>query len=310
MKKPTVIIANLTGCTGCVISILDIHEDLIELLNKIDLTYCTTVMDVKNIPKCDIALVNGTIGNNLDIEFAKEVAKKANKVIALGSCACFGGISGLRNLYTKEETLEYSYHTTLTNDSKIIPSEVPQLTEHVEYLEHLIKVDYKIPGCPPVPTMIKNTLIAILENREPEHPTKNLCSECEKKHENMLIPTKEFLTFQVVAPHQVEYNENLCFLEQGILCIGFATRAGCEGRCVNSNLPCRGCMGPLEKEMDQGCASISGLASIFPIGHLIQQEDLSGTVYRYSLPYSILHRVHKIQEEQMKKNIKKGKKKR
>ena len=56
-------------------------------------------------------------------------------------------------------------------------------------------------------------------------------------------------------------------------------------------------MGPLEKEVDQGCAGISGLASIFPIGQLIDKEDLSGTMYRYSLPYSILHSVHKKHQE-------------
>ncbi|KKK40682.1 hypothetical protein LCGC14_0684040 [marine sediment metagenome] len=295
--KPKLIIANLTGCTGCVISILDLHEEFLEVLDKVDLIYCPTIMDLKEIPTCDIALINGTIGNEHDIEVAKDVEKKAKKVIALGSCACFGGICGLRNYYSKEETLEYSYRTVLTNDSKVMPSEVPQLTNYVELVESIIKIDYRIPGCPPIPSMIKNVLVAILEGQEPEQPTKNLCSECDKEHEKMLIPAKEFLTFQVVASHEIDYKEDLCFLEQGILCIGFATRAGCEGRCVKSNLPCRGCMGPLEKEIDQGCAAISGLASIFPIGQLIQQEDLSGTVYRYSLPYSILQRLYKTQQE-------------
>lgn len=296
--KPTLIIVNLTGCTGCVISILDMHEEILELLNKVNLAYCTTIIDVKEIPKCDIAVINGTIGNELDIEVAKEVEEKAEKIVALGSCACFGGISGLRNFFTKEETLEYAYKSILTNYSKVIPTEVPELTDYVEVLQNRIKVDYSIPGCPPVPSMIKKVLTALLEGREPEQPTKNLCSECEKGHKNMLIPTKEFLTFQVVAPHQVDYREDLCFLEQGILCIGFATREGCGGRCVKANLPCRGCMGPLEKEIDQGCAAISGLASIFPIGQLMQQEDLSGTVYRYSLPYSILQRINKLQKEE------------
>ncbi len=218
-------------------------------------------------------------------------------MIALGSCACFGGICGLRNFFTKEETIEYAYKTILTNDSNVLPSEVPQLTEFVDVLQNVINVDYRIPGCPPITSMIKKVFTALLESQEPAQPTKNLCSECEKVHENMLIPTKEFQTFQVVASHEVDYKEELCFLEQGILCIGFAARAGCDGCCVNSNLPCRGCMGPLEKEVDQGCAAISGLASIFPIGQLIQQEDLSGTVYRYSLPYSILHRISKDQKE-------------
>ncbi len=291
-NKPTVAIINLTGCTGCVVSILDLHEDILQLLEKIDLIYCSTIMDVKVIPSCDIGIVDGTIGNEHDIELAEEIRSKAKTIIALGSCACFGGINGLRNYFTKDETLEYAYKETLTNYSKIIPSEVvPQLTEEIQILENIINVDYRIPGCPPVPAMIGSVLNDLLKGKEPTIPTRNLCAECDKVQEKMLNPTKEFITFKVSAPFEVDYRNDLCFLEQGILCIGFATREGCEGRCVKANLPCRGCMGPLEKERDQGCASISGLASIFPIGQLIKQEDLAGTVYRYSFPLSIFHRV-------------------
>ncbi|MFX0099324.1 MAG: F420-nonreducing hydrogenase [Candidatus Hodarchaeota archaeon] len=291
MGKPTLAIVSTTGCTGCIISILDLHEELVDVLGLVDLLYCTTILDVKEIPECDIALIDGTVANKHDIEVLKEVGKKAKTVVTLGSCACFGGISGLRNFSTREEVLDYAYKTALTNDSEVIPSEVPQLTYNVDVVENIIKVDYKIPGCPPVPSMIKNVLVHLLEGKEPKVPKSNLCEECPRTHEKMLIPTKEFLTFKVNATYEVDYREDLCFLEQGILCIGFATREGCEGRCVKANLPCRGCMGPLEKEVDQGCASICGLASIFPIGQLMNQEDLAGTVYRYSLPYSILHRV-------------------
>ncbi len=295
--KPKLAILNITGCTGCVIAILDLHEEILDVLNLVDLVYCTTVLDIKEIPSCDIALINGTIGNEHDIELVKTIEEKAKKIIALGSCACFGGINGLRNYFGLKETLKCSYELASTNDSPIIPSEVvPALTENVDLVENIIHVDYKVPGCPPVPDMIKNVLVDLLEGREPSLPTRNLCAECDKTHEKMFIPTKEFLTFRVNAPFEIEYRNDLCFLEQGILCIGFATREGCKGRCVKANLPCRGCMGPLEKEKDQGCASITGLASIFPIGQLITQEDLSGTVYRYSLPFSILHEVYKKQE--------------
>ncbi len=292
-SKPKLAIVNLTGCTGCVISVLDMHEEILEVLDRVDIVYCTTILDVKDLPACDIALINGTIGNEHDLKTLKEVPKKAKKVIALGSCACFGGIAGLRNYFDAEETLEYAYKKALTNEGGFIPDKVPLLTEFVEVVESVIPVDFKIPGCPPVPSMIKETLFALLEGKEPKIPTRNLCAECDKKHEQMLIPTKEFLTFRVNAPYEVEYRNDLCFLEQGILCIGFATREGCKGRCVKANLPCRGCMGPLEKEMDQGCAAIAGLSSIFPIGQLIKQEDLSGTVYRYALPFSKLQQVHK-----------------
>ena len=80
-------------------------------------------------------------------------------------------------------------------------------------------------------------------------------------------------------------------MEQGVLCIGFATREGCEGRCVNAGVSCRGCMGILEKEVDQGCSVLSGLASIFPIGQLSEKEDFIGTFYRYTLPNSIIQKV-------------------
>ncbi|MFX1294543.1 MAG: F420-nonreducing hydrogenase [Promethearchaeota archaeon] len=296
-KKPTLAVLNLTGCTGCVISILDLHEEILEVLEKVDLIYCTTILDIKEIPSCDIALINGTISNEHDIEIVKEAEKKIEKIIALGSCACFGGIAGLRNYFKSEKVLECAYELAPTNDAGLIPSkDIPPLTEYVEVLESEIRIDYKIPGCPPLPSMIKTTLIDILDGKEPIIPTRNLCAECDKIHESMLNPTKEFITFRVNAPYEIDYREDLCFLEQGILCIGFATREGCKGRCVKANLPCRGCMGPLEKEKDQGCASITGLSSIFPIGQLIKQEDLSGTVYRYSLPFSILHEVHKKQK--------------
>ena len=164
-SKPTLAIINITGCTGCVVSILDLHEELIDVLNLVDLIYCTTVLDVKEIPPCDIALVNGTICNEHDIELVKDTEKKAKKIIALGSCACFGGITGLRNYFGKDETLEYAYKTALTNDSGLIPTEVVSpLLENVEVLENVIRVDYKIPGCPPVPDMIKNVLVDIFSS--------------------------------------------------------------------------------------------------------------------------------------------------
>ena len=105
MAKPSLAIVSLTGCTGCVVSILDLHEEILEVLDKVDLVYCTTVLDVKEIPKCDIALVDGTVANEADVEHAKEIREKAGKIISLGSCACFGGITGLKNLFGINERI-------------------------------------------------------------------------------------------------------------------------------------------------------------------------------------------------------------
>ena len=196
MGKPTLAIISTTGCTGCVVSFLDLHEELIDVLNKVDLVYCTTILDVKEIPACDVALIDGTVANKHDKEILKEAEKKAKTIVALGSCACFGGITGLRNFSSREETLDYAYKKALTNDSEVVPSEVvPPLTYNVEVVENIIRVDYKIPGCPPVPRMIKDVLLDLLDGKEPKVPTSNLCEECPRTHEKMLIPTKEFLTF-------------------------------------------------------------------------------------------------------------------
>jgi len=43
-----------------------------------------------------------------------EFRRKAKKILALGTCACFGGIPGLRNLYGLDEFLERVYITTVS----------------------------------------------------------------------------------------------------------------------------------------------------------------------------------------------------
>jgi coenzyme F420-reducing hydrogenase gamma subunit len=43
-----------------------------------------------------------------------------------------------------------------------------------------------------------------------------------------------------------KYNENDCLLKNGILCLGPVTADGCGSLCINHNLPCVGCWGPLD----------------------------------------------------------------
>jgi F420-non-reducing hydrogenase small subunit len=95
--------------------------------------------------------------------------------------------------------------------------------------------------------------------------------------------------------HEVEAAPDTCFLAQGIICMGPATRDGCGESCININVPCRGCFGPVEGVADSGAKYISALASILDVQSdtdmtriADQTMDLAGYLYRFSLPTSIL----------------------
>ena len=250
----------------------------------------STIVDVKQVPDVDVAIIEGCVANEENEELLLEFRRRAKKVIALGTCACFGGIPGLRNLFSLDDIFERGYVTTESTVGGTSPSWLgnPELTEHVKAIGQVIKVDYNLPGCPPLPGEIKKTLLAIAKGQAPEVKTKNLCEECDRKKQKMLIPSRDFVTDSVCFGHELEtIDTEKCFLEQGVLCMGPATREGCGARCLGGNMPCRGCMGPTDGALEQGAKMVNALASILPAGALMFNEDVVGVGYRYSMPVSI-----------------------
>lgn len=289
MGKTTVSTGHLQGCFGCHIAILDLHEEIIPLLSVIDIIR-SPINDVKAVPKADLGILDGSVCNKENERVAKDFRKKSKKILAFGTCATLGGINGLRNLFSLDEVLKRGYvETESTVKGKVPHSEdIPELIPHVKALHQVIPVDYSLPGCPPTPKMIKTALTAILTNREPELPSRNLCHECGRVHKEMYIPKREFVTDSVHSIVELdEIDTERCFLEQGVICMGTATREGCEARCVKGNTPCRGCMGPTPDALEQGAKMINALASILPAGGMMFMEDVVGIGYRYSLPVSI-----------------------
>lgn len=97
----------LACCSGCHISLVDLHEDLLKVLEQVELVHCPVLMDVKEIPDdIDVALIEGGIRNEENLHIAQEMRKKAKIVIAFGTCAVYGGIPGIGNLYSNEALLE------------------------------------------------------------------------------------------------------------------------------------------------------------------------------------------------------------
>jgi len=271
-------------------ALLDLHERLADLLGTLEIGY-SPLVDTKEIPEVDIALIEGGIGNEDNESIARELREKADKLIGFGSCACFGGLPGLRNLLAVEEVRARAYCETITDGAPLtqMSTVVPALKSRVLPVSDVVKVDYAIPGCPPCPDLLGDAIVALLNGEEPKMPTKNLCTECHRQQSAMHKPQRQFVTDNVYALFELEeISPTQCFLEQGVLCMGPATRAGCHGQCVNANVPCRGCNGPPPEALEQGGKMVDSLATILPAGALMFAEDTVGTGYRFTLPVSIV----------------------
>ncbi|MBA2853877.1 F420-non-reducing hydrogenase small subunit [Methanococcus maripaludis] len=286
----------LACCSGCHISLVDLHEDLLKVLEQVELVHSPVLMDVKEIPDdIDVALIEGGIRNEENLHIAQEMRKKAKIVIAFGTCAVYGGVPGMGNLHSNEALLEKAYKTTFStkNEEGIIPSEdVPELTSRVKPLADVIDVDYILPGCPPKPELIAEVLTSLLEGKTPQLTTKNMCEVCprEKSKEGVSIGA-------IKRNYEGTPDPKKCLLEQGYLCMGIATRASCGAICPTAGVPCTGCYGPTDKVVDQGAKMVSALASDYKIdedrtmdpNELPKQIlDKVGSFYKFTLPSALI----------------------
>lgn len=288
-NKVSVATTWLQGCSGCHMSVLDMHHELVDLLDLIDIRY-SPLVDAKVIPQVDVGIVEGAVSNSENEKVLKRFREKSNILIALGTCACTGGISGFRNLTTREKVLNCGYIETPTTVDGRIPSDdsLPKLNGVVKSLDQVVEVDAYISGCPPTAASIKEALVAIINGNKPPEMTHNLCEGCDRTKDLMLSAQRDFLIEEVVSVHELETIDPLkCFLEQGVLCMGPATREGCGVKCPKANMPCRGCQGPPHGAPEQGAKLINCLSSLLPAGGLMFQEDIQGVGYCFSMPVSI-----------------------
>lgn len=290
-KRPTVAILPLQGCFGCHVNLLDLHEKFEDLTREIDVQF-TYLMDVKTPPKVDIAIVEGCVANNENEERLRALRENSQILIALGSCACFGGIPGLRNLHHNSDIISRAYsesESTARNGGAPLAAFVPTLTERVKAIGDVVKVDLVIPGCPSPHEVILSALKQLLLGTIPQMPTRAVCFECGREHRALLSAKKEFIAPTLNPIMSVEHiDAKQCFLEQGILCMGMVTMEGCKGACMKSNFPCQGCMGPAPEVRDTGAKWINTMASLLPSGAMRFRDDIVGFSYRYTLPVSMI----------------------
>jgi F420-non-reducing hydrogenase small subunit len=324
MTKPKLAMYWAGGCGGCEISTLNIGENILAVDEAFDIVFFPCIADFKyqdvhGYPDgyIDLCLFNGAIRSSENEEMAHLLRRKSKTLVAFGSCAYEGCIPGLSNLTTADATVRTVYFDSVSNDNPnaVVPQVItlvpegelrlPEFYETVKALDQAVPVDYIIPGCPPEPHQIWAVLKAVISGADLPKPggtiigagTVAVCEECP-----LAKNVKQIKRFY--RPYELVPEPGLCLLEQGLLCMGPATRSGCGALCPQVGMRCEGCYGPLDGQ-DHGARILSAVASVIDVGkagddeHAIEEAidaaldtlaDPAGTFYRFSMAHSLLQR--------------------
>lgn len=311
------------GCGGCDVSILDTDERILDLAEAADIVFWPIAVDSKKsdveaMPDggIDLCFFNGSIRNTENTEMARLLRRKSKILVAFGTCAHIGGVHGLLNT-TDADTVKdtvFAGVPSVDNPEKIMPGEVtetlygklelPRLYDSVYTLGDVVEVDYYIPGCPPAVSQVCDVIDVCLAGTLPEKGTvlgacdKAMCDECLRNPGEAAVAGRKVERF--TRPHMTKLDEETCFLDQGVVCMGPVTRSGCGEQCVRGNMPCRGCYGPTPGTVDTGGAMTGVLAGLIESESIDGMKDISGgladplgTMYLFSMARSLLRNVRR-----------------
>ncbi len=314
-NKPKIALYWCAGCGGCEESVIDLADGLLVIAEKAEIVFWPVAIDarysdVEALPDGDIdaTFINGAIRLDDHVRTVRLLRRKSKRIIAHGACAHLGGIVGLANLHTPRQLLECAYRQvpsmadpsgTLPGDAPGIVADampLPRLLPAVMTLDQVVSVDAVIPGCPPPPETMARVIGDVIHGRLPEGGTvfahrKALCHQCprlDSRPERIQITRFKRL-------HETRWDPAVCFLPQGLICLGPMTRGGCNAQCIGANMPCRGCFGPTEQVDDFGAAAVACIAAMLAgtdQAELVRQvgsiADPAGLFYRYCLATSVL----------------------
>ena len=210
MKKLRLAIAGMTACSGCQLTLLNCESELPELLAQFEFHYFPLACSPAELTgEYDAALVEGCVSMPHEKELLHELRKLSRYLIAVGTCAVWGGVAALKNGEDREllRRSVYGKHRVASETFEPLP------------LQSEVLVDASITGCPPEKDELLNLLTGLLRSSLPETTDYPVCTECRMR-------------------------ENLCLLmERSLLCIGPITLGGCGARCPAMSVPCEGCRG-------------------------------------------------------------------
>jgi F420-non-reducing hydrogenase small subunit len=325
LGKPKLSIYWAASCGGCEIAVVNMNLKFLFVDVYFDLFFCPCLVDTKKKDvealadgEIAVTLFNGAIRTEENEEMARLLRKKSKLLIAFGSCASEGCVPGLANLTPSSKAFLdeiYLHSPSVDNPNQTIPSGdgrlgVPRFYDKVKTLAEVVETDYFVPGCPPESDRIWEVVKALTQS-DAQLPPKgsalgggqsNVCNECKRVRDEKAIN-------RLYRVFEIEPNPYRCLLDQGIICMGIATRDGCGALCPKVNMPCTGCYGAPEGVLDQGAKMVSALGSVIDIGDktgLSESEinqridailetipDYVGTFYKYSLVDSLLNKIRR-----------------
>ena len=207
-RRPKLAVFDFTGCEGCELQLANKEETLGDFLKGIEVTNFRQVSSAAS-DDYEVALIDGAISREDEVERLKEIRSHARILVAMGSCACFGGVNRMKNAFDLEAANQEVY------------GDKPKATLPTRAIHEVVEVDLQIPGCPVSKEEIERIvqhLVLQIPFRFPVYP---VCLDC--KH--------RFTT---------------CLFEKGQLCLGSISRGGCNAPCPAGGLGCWGCRGPAE----------------------------------------------------------------
>ncbi|MGQ9622790.1 MAG: cytochrome B [Candidatus Caldatribacteriaceae bacterium] len=238
MKTPKVAFFDFTCCEGCQLQVANLGEALLEVLGVIDLVEFRETMSERWEGIYDVAIVEGSITTHHDVERIRQIRQRSKVLIAYGSCATLGGVNGMKNAFNLKEIITYVYG----EGAKFFPT-LPTRPVH-----DVVPVDYFVHGCPVYPPEFLEVLRCALLGLPYHVPDVAVCVEC-------------------------KFNENVCFYERGITCLGPITRAGCNSWCINSGNICYGCRGMVSNPNENGFLEVLRKYNVEP-EFLVKRMDM------------------------------------
>jgi F420-non-reducing hydrogenase small subunit len=270
---------------------VDLHEKLLGLVDEVDFVRVPVLMDEKGYPSADIGIVEGAVRSHHDREALEKMRASVDKLIAFGSCAVYGGPSGLGWLHDRDEVMAAVYDGGPTNAGGERPdADAPTLEDSVIPIDEVVEVDAYLPGCPPHPYFIAAGLRAVLGASDLALTHMSVCADCDRK----MVKTDgvELRRGEVTAD-----KDAVCFLSQGVICLGSVSLNRCQAQCPKAGVACFGCAGPsvdLITEPHLDLRNMVGrrlnLLTGIPVEDVTRYfEEDAKTLYAYAVASPVIH---------------------